>query len=55
MTPDGTMPEGIGPQTRQSLMNTRSLLETAGTDMEHVLKTTVYLAKEEDFEEMNSV
>lgn len=55
MTPDGTMPEGIGPQTRQSLMNIRNLLETAGTDMEHILKTTVYLAKEEDFEEMNSV
>jgi 2-iminobutanoate/2-iminopropanoate deaminase len=55
MTPDGRLARGIAAQTRQSLENISTLLEAAGTDMEHVLKTTVYLTTVEGFDRMNEV
>ena len=42
-------------QTRQSLTNLRNILEAAGTDMNHVVKTTVLLADINDFAAMNEV
>ena len=40
----GNFPEGgIKEQTRQSLTNAKSILEAAGTDLAHVVKTTVVL------------
>lgn len=41
--------------TRQSLNNIKSILETEGTDMSHVVKTSVFLADMGDFAGMNEV
>ena len=45
----------IRSQTRQSLTNIRNILEAAGTDMSHVVKTTVLLKNIADFASMNEV
>ena len=42
-------------QTRRVLTNIRNILEKAGTDMDHVVKTTVLLADIKDFVPMNNV
>jgi len=55
MDMDGQMPEGIEAQTRQSLANVSAVLGAAGTSVERVAKTTVYLADMEDFAAMNAV
>lgn len=46
---------GIKEQTRQALTNASHILEEAGTDLSHVIKTTVYLADMNDFAAMNEV
>lgn len=46
---------GIKELTRQSLTNMKNILEAAGTDMAHVVKTSVFLADMADFAEMNEV
>ncbi|MDO4194667.1 MAG: RidA family protein [Prevotellaceae bacterium] len=51
----GVFPEGITAQTRQSLTNAKAILEAAGTDLSHVVKTTVFLADMGDFAAMNEV
>lgn len=51
----GVSPEGITAQTRQSLTNAKAILEAAGTDLSHVVKTTVFLADMGDFAAMNEV
>lgn len=51
----GTFPEGIEAQTRQSLDNVKAILENAGTCMDNVIKTTVFLNDMNDFGAMNAV
>ncbi len=51
----GLMPDGIVSQARQSLSNVKAVLEAAGTDLDHVVKTTVFLKDMGDFAEMNEV
>ena len=52
----GVFPEGgIKEQTTQSIKNAQMILEAAGTDLKHVVKTTVYLANMSDFAAMNEV
>lgn len=51
----GSFPEGIQAQTRQSLTNVKAILTQAGTDMDHVLKTTVFLSDMNNFAAMNEV
>ena len=51
----GTFPEGIREQTRQSLTNVKAILAAAGTDMDHVVKTTVFLSDMNNFGAMNEV
>lgn len=51
----GAFPEGITAQTRQSLTNAKAILEAAGTDLAHVVKTTVFLNSMDDFAAMNEV
>ncbi|MBR1504832.1 MAG: RidA family protein [Prevotella sp.] len=51
----GTFPEGIKAQTRQALTNAQEILKAAGTNMKHVVKTTVLLADIADFAAMNEV
>ena len=46
---------GIKEQTRQSLLNVKAILTSAGTTMDNVIKTTVFLADMNDFAAMNSV
>ena len=47
--------EDIQSQTRQSLTNISHILAEAGTDMGHVVKTTVLLADIAEFSAMNEV
>ena len=46
---------GIKEQTRQSLTNARNILREAGTDLTHVVKTTVFLSDMNNFGAMNEV
>jgi 2-iminobutanoate/2-iminopropanoate deaminase len=46
---------GISEQTEQVLKNLSAVLEAAGTKIDHVLKTTVFLADMNDFAAMNEV
>lgn len=45
----------IKAQTRQVLKNIAAILEAAGTSMQHVVKTTVFLKNMGDFAAMNEV
>ncbi|MDW7709175.1 MAG: RidA family protein [Deferrisomatales bacterium] len=47
--------KGVEEQTRQVLDNLRAVLEAAGSGLEHVVKTTVFLADMGDFPAMNAV
>lgn len=47
--------DAIGAQTEQVLTNLREVLKAAGTGLENVVKTTVFLADMNDFAEMNEV
>ncbi len=49
-----TAPDIAG-QTRQALRNLSAVLEAAGTDLRHVVKTTVFLVHMSDFAAMNEV
>lgn len=42
-------------QTHRALENIRAVLEAAGSDLAHVVKTTVFLANMTDFKAMNAV
>ena len=55
LTPDGTLPETIEEQTRQSLENVKAVLEAAGSSMDKVVKTTVFLKDMNDFAVMNGI
>ncbi|MEO8607009.1 MAG: RidA family protein [Chloroflexota bacterium] len=46
---------GIQGQTRQVLQNVKAVLEAAGTNLENVVKTTVFLADMNDFAAMNAI
>ncbi len=51
----GAFPEGIAEQTRQSLTNAKNILESAGSCMDNVVKTTVFLSDIANFAAMNEV
>ena len=42
-------------QTRQALTNIRNVLEAAGSSIDHVVKTTVFLKDMNDFAKMNAI
>lgn len=42
-------------QTRRVLENLKAVLEAAGSDLHHVVKTTVFLADMADFKAMNEI
>ena len=48
-------PGGIEAETRQALTNLRNVLEAAGSSLEQVLKTTVFLRDMAEFARMNAV
>lgn len=51
----GAFPEGIEAQTKASLENVKTILENAGSSMDKVLKTTVFLKDINDFAAMSGV
>ena len=52
----GSLPgDGVREQTRQVLKNVQAVLEAAGTDLSHVLKTTCFLTDINDFVAFNEV
>ena len=52
---DGSMPEGIEAQTRQSLDNIFAILKEAGLGADDVAKTCVLLQDIKDFSAMNAI
>ena len=46
---------GIAEQTEQVLKNLRAVLEAAGSSLDQVVKTTVFLADMKEFSGMNEV
>ncbi len=57
ITPDNPVPVGdtISEQTEQTLLNLRAILEAAGSGMDRLVKTTVFLTNLDDFQGMNEV
>ena len=49
------VPGGITPQTEQVMANLRAILEAAGSSLDSVVKTTVFLQSLDDFAGMNEV
>lgn len=49
------VPGGIEAETRQVLININNVLEAAGSSLDRVVKTTVFLRDMNDFSIMNSV
>ena len=45
----------IGAQTEQVFANLRAILEAAGSSLDRIVKTTVYLTDLGDFQAMNEV
>jgi 2-iminobutanoate/2-iminopropanoate deaminase len=46
---------GISPETKQALTNIKNLLEANGSDMNHVVKCTVFMADMKEWPAMNDV
>lgn len=46
---------GIEAETRQALLNLQNVLQAGGSDLEYVVKTTVFLRDMNDFTRMNAV
>jgi len=46
---------GVEAETRQALMNLKTILDAAGSSLEKVVKTTVFLRDMADFTRMNAV
>jgi 2-iminobutanoate/2-iminopropanoate deaminase len=56
LTPDGELIDGdIHDQTRQVLINLQNVLEAAGTSLDNVVKTTIYLSDMDNFISVNTV
>ena len=56
LLPDGSLLEGdVEAQARQVLENLKAVLTAAGSGLERVLKTTVFLKDMDDFAAMNAV
>ena len=49
------VPGGVEAETRQALTNLKNVLEAAGSSLDNVLKTTVFLRDINDFARMNAV
>ncbi len=51
---DGTMPEDIAEQARQSLENVKAIVEAAGLTVGQIVKTTVFVKDLADFASINA-
>ena len=52
---NGDLPEGIQAQAEQSIRNVQAVLEAGGSDLRHVVKTTVFLKNMDDFAAVNEI
>jgi reactive intermediate/imine deaminase len=55
ITPDGTVVDGVGPQTRQALANVAAVLGASGAGLDDVITMRVFLTDTSQFDEMNAV
>lgn len=55
LTPSGELTQGIEAQTRQVLNNLKAVLEEAGSSLDKVVKTTIFLSDMEDFVLVNTI
>lgn len=51
----GDIPEGVQNQAHQVFKNIKNLLEAAGTSIDNVVKTSVFIKDMNDFAEINSI
>ena len=51
----GEVPEGIEAQAEQVMQNMKNLMEAAGTSLENVVKTTVFIQSMDDFATINGI
>ena len=51
----GEIPQGAAAQAKQALTNLKGLLEAAGSGMDRVIKTTVFIKEMNDFGKINEV
>ena len=52
---NGEIPEGVEAQANQAFTNVKNLLEAAGTSIEKVIKTTVFIQNMDDFGKINEI
>lgn len=56
LIPDtGVLEDGVEAQTHQSLKNLQTVLKAAGSDLDHVVKTSVFLDDINDFAKVNEI
>jgi len=56
LTPDGVMlEEDVVIQTKQVLLNLKAVLEEAGSSMDMVVKTTIFIDSMDDFVTINAI
>jgi 2-iminobutanoate/2-iminopropanoate deaminase len=51
----GKLVEGVEAQARQALANLAAVLQSAGTNMDQIVKTTIFLTNLADFATVNAV
>lgn len=51
----GEIPEGVANQAHQVFKNIKNLLEAAGTSIDKVIKTSVFIKDMNDFAEINAI
>ncbi len=51
----GRLAEGLVAQTRQTLQNLEAVLVAAGTNLRHVVKTTIYMVDLSEFRTVNAI
>jgi 2-iminobutanoate/2-iminopropanoate deaminase len=49
------VPGGVEPQIHRAIENIRETLAAAGTDLAHVVKTTCFVTRREDFERLDPI
>lgn len=51
----GEIPEGVEAQAEQALTNVKNLIEAAGSSIDNVVKTTVFIKNMDDFAKINEI
>lgn len=51
----GKLQEGVEAQARQALSNIQAVLQAAGSNIDRVVKTTIFLADMKDFAKVNAI